>query len=224
MFYWLTSTERLDPLCWSLSSIVGNRGRNGPLWNSVCESRGAPAKELEWANMGLGFRRTTHRASETQILEPEKWTGVSVNISTSLWNMWTGHVSRVNYLQTSCYPMRIWSGVWICEKYSLSSCNKESWTDEWLKPLSWRQEIIEAHVTLLTSLVKNSNFSDKAADDEMSNISKHSDPVWQVLHHRVTYRAVIPKIGHILSPSERANQKHPTMQIKRQLKKRQSKI
>ena len=74
-----------------------------------------------------------------------------------------------------------------------------------LKPLSWRQEIIEAHVTLLTSLVKNSNFSDKAADDEMSNISKHSDPVWQVLHHRVTYRAVIPKIGHILSPSDHAN-------------------
>ena len=33
-----------------------------------------------------------------------------------------------------------------------------------------------------------------------------SDPMWQVLHHRVTYRAVIPKIGHILSPSDHANQ------------------
>ena len=36
----------------------------------------------------------------------------------------------------------------------------------------------------------------------MLNISKHR----QVLHHRVTYRAVIPKIGHILSPSDHANQ------------------
>lgn len=71
MFYWLTSTERLAPLCWTLSSIVRNRGWNGPLWNSVCESRGAPAKELAWANMGLGFRRPTHRASETQILRSE---------------------------------------------------------------------------------------------------------------------------------------------------------
>ena len=76
----------------------------------------------------------------------------------------------------------------------------------------------------IDSTCKNSNFLDKAADDEMLNISKHTEPMWQVLHHRVTYRAVIPKIGHILSPSERANQKHPTMQIKRQLKKRQSKI
>ena len=29
----------------------------------------APVKELEWTNMGLGFLRTTRRASETQILE-----------------------------------------------------------------------------------------------------------------------------------------------------------
>ena len=160
--------------------------------------------------MGLGFRRTTHRASETQILERQ--TGAPVNISVSLWNMWTGHVSRVNYLQTSCYPMRIWSGVWTCENILCHHAiwgkeGKFAWCmrwDEWLNPLSW-QEIIEAHVALLTSLVKNS-FSDKAMDDEMLNISKHSDPMWQVLHHRVTYRAVIPKIGHILSPSDHANQ------------------
>ena len=47
-------------------------------------SRSAPAKELEWANMGLGFRGTTRRTSETQILKLEKRTGVSVNISASL--------------------------------------------------------------------------------------------------------------------------------------------
>lgn len=57
----------------------------------------------------------------------------------------------------------------------------------------------------IDSTCKNSNFLDKAADDEMLNISKHSEPMWQVLHHRVTYRAVIPKIGHILSPSDHAN-------------------
>ena len=69
----------------------------------------APVKELEWTNMGLGFLRTTRRASETQILENwSLWTD-----RLSLWNMWTGHVSRVKYLQTSCYPMSIYEGA--CE-------------------------------------------------------------------------------------------------------------
>ena len=58
----------------------------------------------------------------------EKWTRVSVNISASLWNMWTGHVSRVNYLQTSCYPMRTWSGVWICENVL---CHHAIWGKFW---------------------------------------------------------------------------------------------
>ena len=127
--------------------------------------------------------------------------------------MWTGHVSRVNYLQTSCYPMRIWSAVWTCEnilchhailQYEGKRKVVMRW-DEWLNPLSW-QEIIEAHVFLLTSPMKNSQILDKELDDEMLIISKHSDPMWQVVHHRVTYRAVIPKIGHILSPSDHANQ------------------
>ena len=100
-------------------------------------SRSAPAKELEWANMGLGFRGTTRRTSETQILKLEKRTGVSVNISASLWNMWTGHVSRVNYLQTSCYPMRIWSSVWTCEIFSVImqyEGNMASWNEmsDWI--------------------------------------------------------------------------------------------
>ena len=190
----------------------------------------APVKELEWTNMGLGFLRTTRRASETQILENwSLWTD-----RLSLWNMWTGHVSRVKYLQTSCYPMSIYEGACEFVKIFYVVINIVQYKREirkvdcgvmgdW-KPLSW-QEIIETHVVLLTSLQKKTAiFSDKASDDKMLNISKHSGRVWQVVHHRVTYRAVIPKIGHILSPSERANQKHPTMQIKRQLKKRQSKI
>ena len=41
-------------------------------WNSVC-GRCAPAKELEWANMGLGFRRPSPRTSETKILEQANW-------------------------------------------------------------------------------------------------------------------------------------------------------
>ena len=206
MFYWLTSTKCLTPLCWTPSSIVRNRGWNGPLWNSVCESGGAPAKELAWANMGLGFRRPTHRASETQILRSELeslWTyrllcEICERVTSAVSSIRRHHAIQWGH-EVACEFVKMFSDVMQYE----GNFGKLDWWG--LKPLSWRQEIIEAHVTLLTSLVKNSNFSDKAADDEMSNISKHSDPMWQVLHHRVTYRAVIPKIGHILSPSDHAN-------------------
>ena len=79
--------------------------------------------------------------------------------------------------------------------------------DEWLKPLSWRQKRDYRGTCHFIDFTceKTATFWVKAVDDEMLNISKRSDPMWQVVDHRVTYRAVIPKIGHILSPSDHAN-------------------
>ena len=150
----------------------------------------------------------------------------------------------VKHVDGSCQPCQIfadimlsneyiWRGVWICKNILcrhqyrvILEGNKESWlwSDGRLKALIMARDYRDTCRFIDFTPKKTAIFPTKASDDKMLNISKHSGRVWQVVHHRVTYRAVIPKIGHILSPSERANQKHPTMQIKRQLKKRQSKI
>ena len=104
-------------------------------------------------------------------------------------------------------------------KYSLSSCNDiiwekwgkldwwMRWADEWLKSLSWLQEIIEAHVTLLTSLMKNSSFFGQ------------SDGWWNVEYFQKTGRCYIR--GSRIVPSSQKLATfchHPTMQIKWQVK------
>ena len=98
-----------------------------------------------------------------------------------------------------------------CElvKYSLSSCNMR---DIWKVGMRWVTESLimardyRGTCHFIDFTCEKRQLFGQSFDDEMLNISKHSDPMWQVLHHRVTYRAVIPKIGHILSPSDHANQ------------------
>ena len=133
--------------------------------------------------------------------------------------MWTGHVSRVDYVcrhhaiqwgyEESCEFVKIFSV--IMQWYDEEKWGKLEWwmrwADEWLKSLSWLQEIIEAHVTLLTSLMKNSSFFGQ------------SDGWWNVEYFQKTGRCYIR--GSRIVPSSQKLATfchHPTMQIKWQVK------
>ena len=217
MFYWLTQTIQLQLFGPFMFESIQHCGEQRSVclgrWNSVCGSR-APAKELgRWANMGLGFRRTTHRASETQISERGElrslWTyqflcEICERVMSAVSTICRHHAIQWGY-EVACEFVKIFSFIMQCKG------NKESW--HLMNEVRWETESLimardyrgTCHFIDFTCK-KRAHFWIKRSMIKLEYFQTLSDPMWQVLHHRVTYRAVIPKIGHILSPSDHANQ------------------